>query len=148
MKKLSLLLLLFAFTGGVQAQNIVQSLERNVPGQGKITIHQESRIEAQLGTERAATGERTVIKSSGFRIQAYAGNNTRAAKNQAYGIASRIKEYFPELSVYTSFNPPRWLCRVGDFRSIEEADATMRKLKATGVFREVSIVKEQINISL
>jgi outer membrane protein assembly factor BamA len=40
------------------------------------------------------------------------------------------------------------LCRVGDFRSIEEADAAMRRLKATGVFKEVSIVREQINIPL
>ena len=63
-------------------------------------------------------------------------------------VGSRIKEYFPELSVYTSFNSPRWLCRVGDFRSIEEADAMMRQLRATGVFKEVSIVKEQINIPL
>ena len=63
-------------------------------------------------------------------------------------MGSRIKEYFPELSVYTSFHSPRWLCRVGDFRSIEEADAMMRQLRATGVFKEVSIVKEQINIPL
>ena len=77
-----------------------------------------------------------------------AGNNTRQAKNDAYHVASRVKEYFPELTVYTSFNPPRWLCRVGDFRSIEEADAMMRRLKATGVFKEVSIVRDQINIPL
>lgn len=89
-----------------------------------------------------------MIKSSGYRIQAYAGNNTRQAKNEAYAVATRIKEYFPELTVYTSFNPPRWLCRAGDFRSIEEADAMMRQLRATGVFKEVSIVKEQINIPL
>lgn len=148
MKKFSLLLILFIAAGTVQAQNIVQSLERNVPGQGKITIHQESRIESQLGTERPSTGEQTVIKSPGFRIQVYAGNNSRDARNQANGVASRVKEYFPDLKVYTSFTSPRWLCRVGDFRSIEEADAMMRKLKSTGVFREVSIVKEQINISL
>ena len=73
---------------------------------------------------------------------------TVQGKNDAYRVASRIKEYFPELTIYTSFNPPRWLCRVGDFRSIEEADAMMRKLKATGVFKEVSIVKDQINIPL
>ena len=60
----------------------------------------------------------------------------------------QVKEHFPELTVYTSFNPPRWLCRAGDFRSIEEADAMMRQLRATGVFKEVSIVKEQINIPL
>ena len=125
-----------------------QSLERNVPGQGKVTIHQDPRLEALIGMERPATGEQKVIKTSGFRIQAYAGNNTRQAKNDAYHVASRVKEYFPELTVYTSFNPPRWLCRVGDFRSIEEADAMMRRLKATGVFKEVSIVRDQINIPL
>ena len=122
MKKLALLILLFVLAGAsAQAQNIVKSLERNVPGQGKVT---------------------------GFRIQAYAGNNTRQAKNDAYRVSSQVKVYFPELAVYTSFNPPRWLCRVGDFRSIEEADAMMRKMKATGVFKEVSIVKDEVNIPL
>lgn len=149
MKKIALFILLFVFTGmGAQAQNIIRSLERAVPGQGKVTIHQDPRVEALLGTERPVTGEQKVIKTSGFRIQAYAGNNTREAKNQAYNVASRIKESFPELVVYTSFNPPRWLCRVGDFRSIEEADAMMRKLKAVGGFKEVSIVKDQISIPL
>lgn len=149
MKNIALSILLFVFTGvGVQAQNIIRSLERAVPGQGKVTIHQDPRVEALLGTERSVVGEQKVIKTSGFRIQAYAGNNTRDAKNQAYNVASRIKESFPELSVYTSFNPPRWLCRVGDFRSIEEADAMMRKLKAVGGFKEVSIVKDQISIPL
>jgi hypothetical protein len=63
-------------------------------------------------------------------------------------MSSRVKEYFPDTSVYTFFTSPRWLCRVGDFRSIEEADAMMRKLKATGVFKQVAIVKDQINIHL
>lgn len=149
MRKITLLILLFVLTGmGVQAQNIVKSLQRDVPGQGKVTIHQDALIEALIGLERPATGEQKVIKTQGFRIQAYAGNNTRQAKNDAYGVASRVKEHFPELTVYTTFNPPRWLCRVGDFRSIEEADAMMRKMKATGVFKEVSIVRDQINIPL
>ena len=149
MKKLSLLILLFVLIGAsAQAQSIIKSLERTVPGQGKVTIHQDPRIEALLGVERSSIGEQKVIKTTGFRIQAYAGNNTRAAKNHAYGVAARVRQYFPELAVYTSFNPPRWICRVGDFRSIEEADAVMRKLKATGVFKEVSIVRDQINVPL
>ncbi|MFV0545197.1 MAG: SPOR domain-containing protein [Bacteroides sp.] len=132
------------------AQNIIKSLEKTVPGQGKVTIYQDPRIEALIGLEHITpiTGEQNFIKAQGFRVQAYAGNNTRQAKNEAYNIASKIKEYFPDLTIYTSFNPPRWLCRVGDFRSIEEADAMMRKLKATGVFKEVSIVRDQINIPL
>ena len=132
----------------VQAQNIVNRLERRVPGQGKVTVHQDPRIGALIGKERSATDEQKVIKIAGYRIQAYAGNNTRQAKNDAYEVGTRVKEFFPELPIYTTFTPPRWLCRVGDFRSIEEADATMRRLKATGVFKEVSIVRDQINIHL
>lgn len=148
MRQFGLLLLLFFFAIGVQAQNIVKSLERDVPGQGRVTIHQELGVEALLGTTNAATSGQKVMKTFGYRIQVYAGNNSRIARNEAYGVASRVKEYFPELKVYTSFTPPRWLCRVGDFRSIEEADAAMRQLKKTGVFREASIVKEQVNIAL
>ncbi|EGF56046.1 SPOR domain-containing protein [Bacteroides fluxus] len=152
MKKLGLFLVVcFAFaTLSVAQNNIVKSLERNVPGQGKVTIRQDARIAALIGTEYvpAGTDDRKVIKSSGYRIQVYAGNNTRESKNEAYSVASRVKERFPELTVYTSFNLPRWLCRAGDFRSIEEADAMMRQLRATGVFKEVSIVKDQINIPL
>lgn len=152
MKKLGLLLIAcFAFTAFASAQNnIVKGLERSVPGQGKVTIHQDARIAALIGQEYIPTGtdDRKILKSAGYRVQVYAGNNTSRAKNDAHAVGSRIKEYFPELSVYTSFNSPRWLCRVGDFRSIEEADAMMRQLRATSVFKEVSIVKEQINIPL
>ena len=46
MKKLGLLLVAcFAFaTISVAQNNIVKSLERNVPGQGKVTIHQDARL--------------------------------------------------------------------------------------------------------
>ena len=141
----------WAFTTHAAAQdNILQSLERTVPGQGKVTIHQDPRIGALIGSEYTpgTVGEQRVIKSNGYRIQVYAGNNTRAAKNEAQEVAALVREHFPELTVYASFNPPRWLCRAGDFRSIEEADAMMRRLRATGVFKEVSIVKDQINIQL
>nr|WP_320975813.1 SPOR domain-containing protein [Bacteroides intestinalis] len=151
MKKLGLLLIAcFAFAAFASAQNnIVKSLERNVPGQGKVTIHQDARIEALIGQEYIPNGtENRVLKSQGYRVQVYAGNNSRVARNEANNMANKVKEEFPELPVYAYFQPPRWLCRVGDFRSIEEADATMRRLKATGVFKEVSIVREQINIPL
>lgn len=152
MKKLGLLwVVCFVFaTLSVAQNNIVNSLERSVPGQGKVTIHQDPRIAALIGMEYtpSATEEPKVIKSTGYRIQVYAGNNTREAKNEAHSVAARVKESFPDLTVYATFNPPRWLCRAGDFRSIEEADAMMRQLRATGEFKEVSIVKDQINIPL
>lgn len=151
MKRLLLALAGLSFLLSAAAQdNIVKSLERNVPGQGKITIHQDERIEALVGKTHtvSATGERQVIKTSGYRVQVYAGSNTRAAKNEAHSVAASVKEIFPDLPVYSFFTPPRWLCRVGDYRSIEEADAMMRRLRATGRFKAISIVRDQINIPL
>ncbi|RHR81455.1 SPOR domain-containing protein [Bacteroides sp. AF16-49] len=133
-----------------QSQDILKDLETRKAGEGKVTIHQDSRIGALIGKPNSnnGSGEKKVLKTTGYRVQVYAGNNSRIAREEAAAKASQVKEYFPELPVYTHFSSPRWLCRVGDFKSIEEADATMRKLKATGVFKEVSIVKEVINISL
>lgn len=153
MKKL-ILLFSACFLGihiaSAQSKDILTSLQKDVPGQGKVTIHQEARIAALVGSDAvpmAADGSR-VIKKAGYRIQVYAGNNTRAAKNAAHAVGVRVKELFPDLPVYTSFDPPRWLCRAGDFSTIEEADAVMRQLRAVGDFKAVSIVREQINIPL
>ena len=69
MKKLGLLLIAcFAFAAFASAQNnIVKSLERNVPGQGKVTIHQDARIEALIGQEYIPNGtENRVLKSQVF----------------------------------------------------------------------------------
>ena len=57
MKKLGLLLVAcFVFaTISVAQNNIVKSLERNVPGQGKVTIHQDARIAALIGSEYVPT---------------------------------------------------------------------------------------------
>lgn len=145
MKKLTLLLLL-TLCAGAQAQQIIRSLESPVPGQGRVTIHLDEQLEPLLRDRQRVVSEQPIQKTAGYRIQVYAGNNSRNARNEAGGVASKVKEQFPDLKVYTSFTSPRWLCRVGDFRTIEEADAMMRKLKTTGLFKEVAIVKEQINI--
>ena len=142
---------LTCITSAATAQNsILKSLQSDVPGQGKVTISQSAEIDrvgnATLST--SADGVQRVLKTQGYRVQVYAGNNTRAAKQAAHQQAQKVKELFPELTVYATFAPPRWLCRVGDYRSIEEADAVMRKLRNSKEFKEASIVRDQIIIPL
>ena len=138
--------------GGAYAQqNIIESLQTRRAGEGVVTIHQDAQIASLIGKRyvRSTSSEPVkILKARGFRVQVYAGNNSRQARSEANRVATKVKEEFPELPVYTYFQPPRWPCRVGDFKSIEEAHVTMRKLKATGVFKEVSIVREQINIPI
>ncbi len=157
MRKFTLLLLLLVVAHVLSAQNIVKSLQSNVPGQGKVTIHQDPAIEALIGSEHtvsadgtatSSSAEHRILKGTGYRIQVYAGTNSRAARTEATNMGNKVKDLFPEMKVYTFFSTPRWLCRVGDFRSIEEADAMMRKLRSTGGFKEVTIVKDHINIHL
>ena len=131
--------------------NIVESLQTTVPGHGKVTVHQDAQISAMIGKRFVPTGTseaQRVIKSRGYRVQVYAGNNSRQARDEANAVAEKIKEKFPDMPVYTFFQPPRWLCRVGDYKSIEEAHVAMRQLKAAGNFKEVAIVREQINIPI
>ena len=140
----------FALSASAQT-NIVEDLQTERVGQGRVTIHQDDKISALLGAvyvKSVDEEEPKVLKARGYRVQVYAGNNSRIARQEANEVAEQIKMEFPELPVYAFFQPPRWLCRVGDYRSIEEADASMRRLKATGKFKEVSIVREQINIPL
>ena len=153
MMRYFLFLVCFGFSLSVSAQqkNIVDELQKTAVGQGVVTIHQDAAISALLGSAYVKdenAKEPKVLKARGYRVQVYAGNNSRVARKEANEVADNIMKEFPELSVYAFFQPPRWLCRVGDYRSIEEADAAMRRLKATGKFKEVSIVREQINIPL
>lgn len=147
------LLLIGLFLGlTVSAQtNMVDELQKERVGQGTVTIHQDAKISALLGSiyvKSEDEAEPRFLKMRGYRVQVYAGNNSRIARQEANEVAEQIKQEFPELSVYAFFQPPRWLCRVGDYQSIEEADAAMRRLRAAGKFKEVSIVREQINIPL
>lgn len=151
MKILFTLALLFTASLTNAQQNIVESLKTRHAGEGIVTIHQDAQITSLIGKRyvRSTTPEaQRTLKARGFRVQIYAGNNSRQARNEANSVAEKVKEKFPDMPIYTYFQPPRWLCRVGDFKSIEEAHVAMRKLKASGSFKEVSIVREQINIPL
>lgn len=104
MKRLFLTLAcLSAFLFATAQENIIESLEQKVPGQGKVTVHQDARIEALIGKARPASvaeGQQ-VLKAAGYRVQVYAGSNTRQAKNEAHAVAASVKELFPDLLVYT-----------------------------------------------
>ena len=88
------------------------------------------------------------VKINGFRIQVYFGDNSRQGKTEARAAGLRFRNSFPELPVYVSFNSPHWLCRAGDFRTMEEASEVLRQIREMGIFREAVIVKSKINVRL
>ena len=150
MKKLSVLLLALVSLPMMAQDNIVDRLQQTVPGQGVITIHQDARLNALLGMVYDPTlSKGKKIQTVGYRIQIYAGGNTRLSKEEALKAAQYVKDNYPEIPVYTEFVAPRWVCRVGDYKTIEEADKAMRMLKQSRSFKEIAILPNQlINITL
>lgn len=151
LKNILFIFILFSPTYLSAQKDIVKELEKREVGKGDIRIFQDPIILNLLNstkTEVYEKGDVKMLKTSGYRIQVYAGNNTREAKSHAEHVAEEIRAYFPEMSVYTLFISPRWICRVGDFTSIEEADAKMREIRKLKKFKELALVREQVLIPI
>lgn len=84
-------------------------------------------------------------KVDGYRVQAYAGGSSKADKQKAEQVGERIKEAFPEEPIYVHFYSPRWICRVGNYRTYEEAHRMLEALQSIGLTQS-SIVKGKITI--
>lgn len=84
-------------------------------------------------------------KVTGYRVQAYAGGNTRKDRQQAEQIGNTIKVAMPDQPVYVHFYSPRWICRVGNFRSYSEAQRVLRQIRKMG-YKSACLVKGQITV--
>ena len=84
-------------------------------------------------------------KVMGYRVQAFAGGNTRNDRQKAEAVGNAIKRRFPEQPIYVHFYSPRWICRVGNFRTYEEAHAMLLEIREMG-YKQASIVKGKISV--
>ena len=114
MKKVFLLSLFLWLTVNLSAQNVEQPVEE--------------------------PEEEKLVKYNGFRLQVYTGNNTRVARQEALSAERQVRKSFPDMAVYTHFSVPHWVCRAGDFLTIDEAKDIldmMRKIPALSKARVV-----------
>ena len=96
------------------------------------------------------TDSAAFLKIQGYRTQVFSGNNQRKSKDEAFRKEKEIKELFPDVSTYVTYNAPFWRLRIGDFRSHEEAYHMQRLLMdAFPAYRkEMYIVREEVKIPL
>ena len=85
------------------------------------------------------------VKVAGYRVQVFAGGNTRKDRVKAERIGSEIKSLFPGVPVYVHFYSPRWICRIGNYRTYEEAHAVLERVKNNG-YQSAIIVKGKITV--
>ena len=124
--------------------NIVQELVTDIPGKGVVRINQPDRLYDLMGSMVTIDGK--VPEVEGYRVMVYSGNNSGQARDEANAMAKFMREKFPGAEVYVVFEPPIRSCLYGDYRTREEAEAVMYKLKATRKFREISVRKCLINL--
>ncbi len=96
--------------------------------------------------EPVETTRKATQKITGYRVQAFAGGNSRKDRQTAEQIRNNIKTQIPNVAVYVHFYSPRWICRVGNFRTYEEAHQMMVRLQNMG-YKQASIVKGKITVS-
>jgi hypothetical protein len=97
-------------------------------------------------TEPVESARKATQKIMGYRVQAFAGGNSRKDRQTAEQIRNNIKSQIPYVAVYVHFYSPRWICRVGNFRTYEEAYQMMVRLQNMG-YKQASIVKGKITVS-
>ena len=82
-------------------------------------------------------------KIIGYRVQAYAGGSSRHDRQKAEQTATTIKQLFPTVAVYPQYDNPRWTCRVGNFRTREEAKEMLAEIRKLG-FTSANIIKTKV----
>ena len=85
-------------------------------------------------------------KINGYRVQVFAGGNSRNDRIKAERTGSEIKSLFPGVPVYVHFYSPRWICRMGNYRTYEEAHEVLTRVKNLG-YESAIIVKGKITVS-
>lgn len=108
-----------------------------------------SKTESELDIPTIDTSKKVMRggrKVTGYRVQAYSGGNSRADRQKAENIGNAIKMRFPDLPIYVHFYSPRWICRVGNFRTYQEANEVLKEVKGMG-YSQACIVKGKITVA-
>ena len=122
--------------------------ESEEPKKRRVIGFENNNITTEDGTTIVDTRKkvmRNARKVTGYRIQAFAGGNTRADRVKAEQAGGKLKNAFPEQPVYVHFYSPRWICRMGNYKTYNEAAKLLKKVKSLG-YPQACIVKGKISV--
>ena len=98
------------------------------------------------GSSELKTG---INKMAGYRIQVFSdGRNQSSLESRARARGNMILSKFPKYKgqIYTFSSSPNWYTRIGNFRTIAEANSALTELKKAfpNLSTEMRVVKSQI----
>lgn len=111
-------------------------------------VHQDSAVTRLL--EQKVNGiELKQVERNGYRVQIYSSNKQQIAKTEAMQLEKSMKEQL-DSKVYVQYASPFWKVRIGDYRTLDEANAAKEDLirrfpqlqSSTYVVRDRIIVNE------
>ena len=114
------------------------------PERPQITTQSETTIDTTY-TDEPRKKVLKGYKVNGYRVQVYAGGNSRDARIKAEKTGREINALFPGEPVYVHFYSPRWICRMGNYRTYEEAHQILNAVKKLG-YKSAIIVKGKITV--
>lgn len=133
-----------------QAQSVRQEQTARTEQPARQETHSEQPARHETQTEKVAetrndttsvTPQRRMRKVTGYRIQAFVGANRQKAEQ----TGNALRTLFPDQPVYVSFLQPRWICRMGNFRTYAEAKAKLNDVRQMG-YEAAIIVKGKISV--
>lgn len=151
---------------GANAQEVADSvaaeasprIEEHIANAGVIAIEMPEELRSRLRVAATANREPSQHaaastaassgsgRTGGYRIQIFADNNPRTAKNEARTRARNVEARFAEYPSYVEYKAPYWRTRVGNFRTADEAERAADEIKEAfpAYSREVRVVKDRI----
>ena len=161
-KKVIVILPFYLFTFlPLTAQTFTQRIQKTTAGEGTITIHQDTAIDELVNgpvspakpapapkteTDSTQITPKRVFKTVGYRVQVLAGGNTRQDRQRAEQAGRSLRTLFPGEEVYVHFYSPRWICRLGNYRTYEEAHEKMLEVRKLG-YDAATVVKGKITVT-
>ena len=153
MKKKSILFLLivniiYSFAQSIPTNDsisIFQTLKKADPITGaKVVVIQDQRIDSLFSVRKLHAANSTMM---GYRVQVFSSNTHRTAKSEAYKIEKIITDAFPDYEVYVRYNAPFWKVRVGDFKTLHEAQELRNEIENTfpSLKNYTYTVRDQVN---
>ena len=105
-----------------------------------------SHSQQETETDSTQITPKRVFKTVGYRVQVLAGGNTRQDRQRAEQAGRSLRTLFPGEEVYVHFYSPRWICRVGNYRSLGEAEKMLHAVRKMG-YKAATIVKGKITVN-
>ncbi len=107
---------------------------------GKVQIHADPRVDGMIRKMGTAVPPNLTPQIVGYRVQLI----FESDKKSIDASRNRFVSMFPKVDTYITFESPYYILKVGDFRTVAEAEKVKAEIAET--FPTAFVIKEFINL--